>query len=200
MNLRQLKGIFPSAKDDWLNSIINLAPQFGLSSVQRQAAFLGQLWHESVGLTRFEESMLYTAPRLMAVWPKRFPNDSIAEQYAKNPEKLANNVYANRMGNGDEASGDGWRYHGRGPIQLTGRDNYYVCSVDTRLPLLEQPELLLTPNPGVTSACWYWKLNGLNELADGERHEEITKRINGGLIGLEERLKYVRLAQDILSA
>lgn len=166
--------------------------RFSLTTPTRQSAFLAQAAHESAGFTRLTENLNYSATGLAATWPGRFrgadgqPN-ALARALNRRPEAIANVVYANRMGNGPEASGDGWRYRGRGLLQITGRAQYERCGAALGLPLVEQPDLLAQPEPAVLSAAWFWQVNGLNELADAGDFEAITRRINGGLNGLAER-------------
>lgn len=166
--------------------------RFSLTTPTRQSAFLAQAAHESAGFTRLTENLNYSATGLAATWPGRFrgadgqPN-ALARGLHRRPEAIANVVYANRMGNGPEASGDGWRYRGRGLLQITGRAQYQRCGAALGLPLVEQPDLLAQPEPAVLSAAWFWQVNGLNELADAGDFEAITRRINGGLNGLAER-------------
>lgn len=166
--------------------------RFSLTTPTRQSAFLAQAVHESAGFTRLAENLNYSATGLAATWAGRFrgadgqPN-ALARALHRRPEAIANVVYANRMGNGSEASGDGWRYRGRGLLQITGRAQYQRCGAALGLPLVEQPDLLAQPEPAVLSAAWFWQVNGLNELADAGDFEAITRRINGGLNGLAER-------------
>lgn len=201
MTTTQLKLVMPRAPMAWLIALAGEMAEWGITTPERISAFLGQIAHESAELTRLEENLNYSAERLVAVWPKRFPNAQAAAGCARNPEALANRVYANRMGNGDEASGDGWRYRGRGPIQLTGRDNYYSFGVVTGLPLLEQPDdVASVPAVGCRVACAFWKARGLNDLADKGDHAAITKRVNGGTHGLNERIHYASEALRVLAA
>ncbi|WP_226986797.1 glycoside hydrolase family 19 protein [Chlorobaculum tepidum] len=154
-----------------------------------------------------EEKLSYSAARLMKVWPKRFPTLAIAEKYERNPEKLANYVYANRIGNGPESSGDGYRFRGRGLIQLTGRSNYESASKALGIDLLNHPDQLTEPAVAAMSAAWFWASHGLNELADDrtgdndlEDFTTITKIINGGTVGLQERFKLFKAAETALIA
>lgn len=179
--------------------------RFGIESPQRMAAFLAQVAHESSETRRLTENLNYRAERLVAVWPRRFPTVKAAEPYAHNPEKLANRVYAGRGGNGDEASGDGWRYRGRGLFQLTFRDNYRLAGEALRLPLLVEPELVATPEVASLTAAHYWYRLGLNALADHQPgdddekdFEKISIRINGGRVGLAERKRYWAMARSTL--
>ena len=191
MNTNQIQVIMPRCPIEWAIALVAAMPQWGISSPARQAAFLGQVAHESAELTRLEENLNYSPQRLMAVWPKRFPTLPDADRYAHNPQALGNRVYANRNGNGDEASGDGYRYRGRGALQHTGRTEYVARGSAIACDLLANPEWLLIPNIGARAACSYWQTRGLNDLADAGDQEGITRRINGGLTGLEDRLAYV---------
>lgn len=174
---------------------------YAIDNERRVSHFLAQLAHESAGFVQLEENLNYSAEGLARVWPKRFkdptgqPNE-LARKLHRKPELIANHVYANRMGNGDEASGDGWRYRGRGFIQLTGKDNYRAASRDiywtTRL--LDEPDAVLKPDVAAMTAAWFWSTNGLNELADRGDVIQVTKRINGGTVGLEHREKLTNLA------
>lgn len=184
-----LQPVLPRAPRAWLEVIVAECPKAGIDTQHEVASFLAQCAHESNEFTRLEENLNYSAERLMQVWPRRFPTLAIAQQYARQPHKLANHVYANRIGNGDEASGDGWRFHGRGPIQLTGRRNYTACGEDIGADLVTHPELLLTPFTGIRSALWFWRAMNLDELDDDEDVRLETRRINGGEIGLEHRQK-----------
>jgi len=136
----------------------------------------------------------------MRVWPSRFPDMETALEYAHNPEKIANKVYAGRMGNGDEESGEGWLYHGRGIIQLTGKDNYTLCGDSLMLDLLRDPDILLTPQGACLSAGWFWRKHGLNECAEAKDYALMTKRINGGNLGLEDRVAKMDTALGVLTA
>jgi putative chitinase len=161
--------------------------RFGIDTPLRRAAFLSQCAHESSGFTKREESLSYRAERLMQVWPKRFPTLAIARQYAAAPEKLANKVYASRMGNGDEASGDGWRFRGRGFKQLTGRDNYTACAMALGKTVDEMADYIGTDEGAAMSAAWFWACNHLNRYADARDIRTLTQKINGGLLGIDQR-------------
>ncbi len=169
------------------------ATRYQITTVLRAANWLGQCTHESGQMTQLRENLNYSADGLMRTWPSRFPTKSLAEQYARQPEKIANKVYANRMGNGGEESGDGHKFLGRGLIQLTGRMNYHEASLaiyeDERL--VNRPELVEMPEAAALTAGWYWMRKGLNLLADRNDLEGITRKINGGLIGLEDRRLWV---------
>lgn len=158
-----------------------------INTPQRIADFLGQLGHETGGFTRLEENLNYSATRLIQVFGKYFTHANVLG-YATYPVKIANRVYANRMGNGDEASGDGWRYRGRGMIQLTGKANYQEYErADPVCGCVAQPDLLLQPRWAARSAAWYWQRHGLNELSDAGNFDELTRRINRAKLGLAER-------------
>lgn len=165
----------------------------GIDTAARARAFLAQVGHESAQLNRIEENLNYSAQALRIVFPKYFHTPQEASSYAHHPERIANRVYANRMGNGGEESGDGWKFRGRGLIQITGRDNYVSMSALMGKDLTVWPDALLMPLDACRSAALWWKANGLNALADklaaDERKtfETITKRVNGGLNGLEDR-------------
>jgi putative chitinase len=165
----------------------------------RQAAFIAQVAHESQGFSRFVENLNYRADRLLDVFGKYF-TDSEAQEFAHQPEKIANRVYANRLGNSDEASGDGWRYRGRGFIQLTGKDNYREAGKYLHLDLVGQPELVEGLEVGARVAAWYWASRNLNPYADRGQFDTITKRINGGLNGLLDRRAYYKRAKEALGA
>jgi putative chitinase len=174
---------------------------YAIDNEQRVSHFLAQLAHESAGFTVIEENLNYSAQGLAKTWPKRFANqdgspNEIAKKLHRKPELIANNVYANRMGNGHEQSGDGWKYRGRGLIQLTGKNNYRTASFalsDSDF-LLTNPDKVLLPDVAATTAAWFWNANGLNELADAGDTEKVTRRVNGGTIGLEHREQLTRLA------
>ena len=165
----------------------NVLPRYDISSVERVAAFLAQCGHESLNFTVLRENLNYSVDGLQRVFKRFFPTPELAQQYAKQPEKIANRVYANRMGNGDEASGDGYKYRGRGAIQLTGHDNYQAFAMSISQTIDEAVTYCETYDGAIESACWYWKKNNLNTLADALDVLAMTKRINGGTIGLQER-------------
>lgn len=171
--------------------------RFEIDTPPRMAAFAAQLAHESGQLQRWTENLNYRWERLRQVFPKHFTSDAQAQAFDRKPERIANRVYASRMGNGPEASGDGWRYRGRGPIQLTGRDNYRACGSAIGVDLVGDPDLLATPGPGCLAAAWFWTRNGLNALADAGDFVTITRRINGGLNGLAERRAFWEQAKTV---
>lgn len=180
-------GVKPADAETWLPGMIATCAEFEINTHQRIAAFLAQCAHESGGFTRLVENVNYSAEALMRIWPKRFPNLEFAQKYHRNPEKIANSVYSNRMGNGSEVAGDGWKYRGRGLKQLTGKYNYTKCGQALGIDLVNNPDLLLQPLHAARSAGWFWATNNCAELADSGEFEKLTKRINGGLIGLADR-------------
>lgn len=193
-----LAKAMPRAPLPWLEALVHGAPRWDIIGRDRFAAFAGNLAHECAQFTHLEENLHYTAERLMQVWPKRFPTILDALPYEHDPELLANAVYANRMGNGNAMSGDGFFYRGRGPIQATGFDNYRNTGDAIGVDLVAHPEKLLTPAIGTAAAGWYWQSRGLNELADVGDFEEINKRIQGGLQGLEDRVTWIKKIWSVL--
>lgn len=184
-------------EDKWLDGLNNCFAKYDINTPQRQACFLAQVMHESNSFRSLSENLNYSAAALMRTWPSRFPDLDVAEKYEHNPEKIANKVYAGRMGNIEE--GDGWKYHGRGLIQLTGRENYANFGHNVGVNVLSDPDLLITPEYAALSAGWYWNKRGLNTLADNMQVEEMTKKINGGSIGLEDRKAKINKVLDIIS-
>jgi putative chitinase len=190
--------------DKWLQPIIETCVEFEINTPQRIAAFLAQTSHESGGYTMLTENLNYKAATLAACWPNRFaemgPNKKpkkdakgaliptkVALSIEKKPELIANMVYSSRMGNGPPQSGEGWKYRGRGAKQLTGKDNYKRCGEALGIDLVGNPDLLLEPLYAARSAGWFWKVNNLASFADAEDIKGMTKKINGGFIGLEAR-------------
>jgi putative chitinase len=196
----QLKKLIPGNAyvNEWYEALSQLLPDYDINTPQRVAAFIAQCAHESAGFKFLKENLNYRAESLMRVWPRHFPNIEIARQYAHKQEKIANKAYANRMGNGDEASGDGWRYLGRGLIQLTGKNNYEAFAESIETPVEEIPEYLATFEGAAQSACWFWETNNLNRFADVGDIKGLTKAINGGFIGLEDRIKHYNHALEVL--
>ena len=184
---------------EWLGPLLATFERFDINTPARQAAFVGQCAHESGNFKVLNENLNYSAESLCRVWPGRFPHIDMAQEYARNPSRIANKVYAARIGNSDEASGDGWRYHGRGLIQLTGKDNYRRAGEALGVDLLSDPSKAAEPEYACLTAGWYWKTHGLNELADKREYEAITRKINGGLIGLEDRLAKTDHAMQVLA-
>jgi putative chitinase len=198
----QLRQMIPKNPyiDNWYKAISEILPEYQINTPKRVAAFLAQCAHESGGFIFLKENLNYKAPSLRKVFPKYFQDDATAAAYANKPEKIANRVYANRMGNGDEKSGDGWRYCGRGLIQLTGKDNYTFFAGSLDIPVEEASEYLQTFEGAVQSACFFWEQNNLNQWADKGDILTLTKRINGGTIGLEDRQKHYEHALHIFGA
>jgi putative chitinase len=203
----QLKSIMPACADTagWCEVLNATMDPYEINSPHRVAAYLAQIAHESSELNRLVENLNYSAAGLMRTWPNRFPTIAKSQVYARKPEKIANYVYAGRLGNGDETSGDGWRYRGRGLIQITGRENYRAAGVALGLPLDEQPDSLTQPREAARSAAWFWKSHLLNALADHQGGDDddddfvrITKKINGGTKGLKERRAYWWRAKQVL--
>jgi len=160
--------------------------KYEINTPKRQAAFIGQCAHESGNFKTLQENLNYSAEGLMKTWPSRFPTLEYASQYARQPAKIAGKVYNGRLGNTSEE--EAAKYLGRGLIQLTGKENYERCGLAIGVDLLSNPDLLLDPRYAAMSAGWFWNKKGLNELADSQEHGQITKRINGGFIGLDDRI------------
>jgi putative chitinase len=183
--------------EHWHEALAKILPDYDINTPQRVGAFIAQTAHESGGYKVLKENLNYRAETLCKVWPHYFTPD-VAQQYAHNQEAIANRAYANRMGNGDEASGDGFRYCGRGLIQLTGKSNYqaFASSIDT--PVEEIPDFLATFEGAIQSACWFWETNNLNQYADSGDILTMTKKINGGTLGLAERQQHYQNFMQIL--
>jgi putative chitinase len=183
---------------EWYQALVNNLPQYDIHTPERVAAFIAQCAHESGGFKRLKENLNYKWESLRRVFPKYFATDDVAQEYAHKPEQIANRIYGSRMGNGDESSGDGFRYCGRGLIQLTGRNNYTKFAESMGMAVEEVPALLETYDGAVKSACWFWSSNNLNQWADASDILTLTKRINGGTIGLEDRIKHYNHAMEVL--
>ena len=173
--------------EKWVDALNATCDKFEINTPERIAGFLSQVGHESGGFKFVVENLNYSAPALRTVFGKYFTDDSQANAYARQPEKIANKVYANRMGNGDEASGEGWKYHGRGLIQLTGKDNYTAFSNASGVDAVNRPELVELPDAASLSAGWFWDTRHLNNYADAQDVLGMTKRVNGGTNGLDDR-------------
>lgn len=184
----------------WYNALSQCLPDYDIDTQPRVAAFLAQCAHESGGFKFLKENLNYRAESLMRVWPRYFPNIDIATQYAHNQERIANRAYAGRMGNGPEESGDGWRFCGRGLIQLTGRSNYQMFADSLEMNINDVPEYLATFEGAVQSACWFWESRNINQDADRGDILTMTKKINGGTLGLDDRTKHYNHALQILGA
>lgn len=181
----------------WLEALEETFHRFEINTPARQAAFIGQCAHESGNFKTLQESLNYSAEALCRVWPSRFPNFEAAQPYHRNPEKIANKVYSGRMGNTED--GDGWRYRGRGLIQLTGRDNYMLASDALRVDFVSDPDLVLTRKYAALTAGWYWNKRNLNKEADAKDYVSMTKKINGGVIGLDDRIAHITTAMKVLA-
>ena len=198
-----VRQLIPKVKnfDEWYNNLLNTLPEYDIDTPKRVAAFMAQCGHESGGFTLMQENLNYSAKGLVGTFKKYFPTEAHAKPYERKPEMIANRVYANRMGNGDEASGEGWYFRGRGIVQITGKNNYTKCSQSLfeSNVLVENPDLLLEAEYAIHSACWFWSAARLNELADVGDIKTMTKRINGGYIGLEDRINHYNHAIEILT-
>lgn len=196
ITLTQLRQIVPTCKNtqDWLDPLNTILDQYSISSNKRIAAFLAECGHESTDFNVLEEDLYYKAGALQVIFPDKFPTASVAASYAEQPEKIANYIYANKLGNGTEASGDGYKFRGRGLIQITGKSNYQLFGDSIGYLLEDVPDFLATPAGAVQSACWYWcSRNVLNTLADAGNIDQISKVINGGINGLADRhQRYVK--------
>ena len=180
--LQQLKiGI------EWVPALNDTFARWGIATPLQQAAFIGQCGHECGNFRVLEENLNYRAATLMKLWPKRFPTLEVANEYAGQPKKIANKVYASRMGNRDEQSGDGYRFRGRGCIQLTGHANYFHAGKDLGVDFVMNPDLVATPKYAAMTAGWFWSTHDCNRLAEAADWVGLTKKINGGTIGLADR-------------
>lgn len=183
----------------WYEPLVDSFTKYNILTTNEMSAFIGQCMHES-GFKTLEENLHYSANALMRVWSSRFPDSDTAEKYANNPEKIANKVYAGRMGNTED--GDGFKYRGRGLIQLTGKDAYKNCGDALGVNLVDDPDLLLEPKYAALSSAWFWNKKNLNSLCDplsDENIKEMTRRINGGTNGLDDRVVKIRAAFAVLS-
>ena len=198
MNLEKLKGHIP---DNVIAQIPSIQTKFEINTPLRLAHFLAQCGHESGGFKLVRENLNYGAKGLRSIFSKYFPTDALALAYERKPEKIGNRVYANRMMNGDEASGDGYKFCGRGYIQLTGKENYTNFGKAIEVDLTTTPDLVATQYP-LLSAAWFFHKNGLHKLADGGATDavvtSVTKRVNGGIIGLADRIKHFNEYYNLL--
>ena len=205
LTLSQLKQLLPKNPyvEHWHHALEQLFPDYDINTPKRMAAFIAQCSHESGGFMVLKENLNYKAATLRKIFPKYFPTDELAQQYCSKPNKqaaIANRIYGGRMGNGDESSGDGYRFCGRGLIQLTGRSNYQSFADSLEMKIEDVPEYLATFEGAAQSACWFWETNKLNQWADAGDILTLTKRINGGTIGLEDRKKHYDHALHVLGA
>ena len=183
---------------EWYQPLQLVFAKYDINTPRRQACFIGQCQVESDNFKVLEENLNYSAERLMQIFPSRFPTLQIAELYAENPVKLAGKIYGSRADLGNENDGDGYKYRGRGIIQITGKLNYNFCGKALGVDLITNPALLLDPENAVMSAGWFWNKRGINLFADTLNHAVITKRINGGLNGFQERVQYSNRALEII--
>ena len=199
----QLRRAIPDAKESsiekYYEPLIAAMEHYSINTKNRIAAFLANLAHESAAFNTIEENLNYTGSRLLQVWPRHFRGRNV-NLYHRNPQKIANLVYSNRMGNGDKSSGDGWRYRGRGLIQLTGKSNYQLFSDAIDADIVSNPDWIFTPEGATISAGWFWNSRKLNSLADVEDLKEITRKINGGYHGHDDRVKRYRHIKKVLGA
>ena len=199
LKLDKLKGHIPDAV---ISMIPDTAAKFDINTPLRLAHFLAQCGHESGGFRATQENLNYSAKGLNGIFKKYFPTEAAAAAYARNPQKIANKVYANRMDNGSEASGDGYKFRGRGYIQLTGRANYTLFGKAIGEDIANNPDVV-SGKYALLSAAWFWSKNGLNKLSDGGATDavvtSITKRVNGGTIGLADRIKHFKEYYHLLA-
>jgi putative chitinase len=203
LTLEQLKKMLPKNPyvADWHEALEQLLPDYDINTPKRIAAFIAQCAHESGNFMVLKENLNYRPATLRKIWPRHFPTDAIANDYASRLDKqrhIANRAYANRMGNGDEASGDGHKFLGRGLIQLTGRNNHQAFADSVEMDINDVPEYLATFEGAAQSACWFWETNNLNRFADKDDIKGLTKAINGGYIGLEDRIKHYNHALHVM--
>ncbi len=197
--LLTVTGCTPADAERYAQPLGHAMAEFGILSPDQQAAFLAQITHESARLSCVEENLNYSWQRLRAIWPRRFPTDAFARQYHRQPERIANYVYAGRLGNGPPSSGDGWRFRGRGFIQVTGRSNYEPCGQALGLELTVQPDRLTEPASAARSAAWFWKRIDGNRYVKAKNIEGLSMAINGGRHGMAERLALTRHAARVLA-
>ena len=196
VNAEQLQKLHIGA--DWVDALNETFSRFNITTNNQKAMFIGQCGHECGNFRLLEENLNYRAETLMKLWPKRFPSLEFAKQYEKNPRKIANSVYANRMGNRDETSGDGYRFRGRGALQCTGHSTYFHAGKALGVDFVMQPDLVATPKYAALTAGWFWETHKLNPPADALDYTKVTKIINGGTIGLDDRIKHVQHALAVL--
>ena len=195
-----IKEVFPNTPREDINRFVDLESKLlnsGINTQNRLAGFISQIGHESGGFSKLEENLNYSAKRIMEVFPSKFDLATVKE-YEYNPRKFASRSYANRMGNGPESSGDGYKYRGRGLIQLTGKNNYIQFGKSIGYDIESNPDYVSTPKGAIDSAIWYWNTNNCNAAADVRNNTLLTKKINGGNHGLSERIKLEALAWNKL--
>ena len=197
MNIEQLAELGIAA--NWLEPLESACFRYEINTPLRLAAFIGQCIHESNKFKTLQENLNYSADGLRKIWPSRFPTEEAALPYHRNPERIANKVYGGRMGNGTEETGEGWLYRGRGLIQLTGKDNYRLASDALGVDFVSSPDLVLQPEYAALTAAWFWNKRQLNREADAKEYTAMTKKINGGLVGLDDRLKHIDEALTVFA-
>ena len=196
VNAEQLTKLHIDAH--WADPLNETFDRFAIITKNQKAMFIGQLAHECGNFKVLSENLNYRAATLMKLWPKRFPTQEIANAYDRNPKKIANMVYSSRMGNRDESSGDGYRFRGRGCIQLTGHANYFHASKALGVDFVMEPDLVSTPKFAALTGGWFWSTHNCNAPADALDYTKVTKIINGGTIGLDDRIKHVQHALAVL--
>jgi putative chitinase len=207
MDVNTLKAVIkkaaPTVKqenlDKYVPFLFDLMPKYGIDTTLRQRHFIAQLLHESACFSAVRENLNYSADGLLKTFAKYFDAQT-AQEYARKPEKIANRVYANRLGNGNEASGDGWKYRGGGAIQTTGKTNYQTTGTAIGVDLVANPDLIADPQYYIGSACYFWQKNAINTPADKDDITAVTKKINGGTNGLEDRKKYYAALSELTEA
>ena len=197
VNSEQLQRLHIGA--EWVDALNETFSRFNLTTNNQKAMFIGQCSHECGNFRLLEENLNYKAATLMKLWPKRFPSLEFANQFAGNAKRIANSVYANRMGNRDEASGDGYRFRGRGALQCTGHSTYFHAGKALGVDFVMQPDLIATPKYAALTAGWFWETHKLNPPSDALDYTKVTKIINGGTIGLDDRIKHVQQALAVLA-
>lgn len=198
VNKEQLAKLHIGA--EWVDALNQTFDKFNISTPIQQASFIGQCSHECGNFKVLSENLNYRAETLMKLWKTRFPTLEVANEYSRNPKKIANKVYASRMGNRDESSGDGFRFRGRGCIQLTGHANYFHAGKACGVDFVMEPDLVATPQYAAMTAGWFWDTHKLNQFADVRDFKTMTKKINGGFIGLDDRIKHINHAMQVLTA
>jgi len=198
VNAEQLAKLHIGA--EWVDALNASFSKFNISTPIQQASFIGQCSHECGNFKTLSENLNYRAETLMKLWKSRFPTIDIANEYARNPKKIANKVYSSRMGNRDEASGDGYRFRGRGCIQLTGHANYFHAGQACGEDFVMNPDLVATPRYAAMTAGWFWSTHKLNQYADARDYATMTRKINGGTIGLDDRIKHINHALEVIIA
>ena len=196
VNAEQLQKLHIGA--DWVDALNETFSRFNLTSNNQKAMFIGQCSHECGNFRILEENLNYKAATLMKLWPRRFPTLEKANEYSGNPKKIANSVYCSRMGNRDENSGDGFRFRGRGIIQITGHSSYFHAGKALGVDLVSNPDLASNPKYAALTGGWFWSTHNLNAPADALDYTKVTKIINGGTIGLDDRIKHVQQALAVL--